>query len=69
MPLAPDIYQALFERAMQVEIGIGVATNEQRLLAAQLGAHKKRTEPAFDEIMVFKPENGEVWLVKKATEL
>lgn len=72
MALAPDLLQAIWERAIspEVEIGIAIKTNDPKGMRNSLYVHRKEFgNPKWDEIIIFMPNTNEVWLCKKATKL
>lgn len=67
---SPEVILALWHRAMQAEIGISIKTNEPRLLMQELyRIRQKSNEPELEEVILCRPIDGNIWLVKKATEL
>ena len=71
MPRNPFIYIPLWERALEAEIGIAIATNQPQLLRQELyAARKVAANPAFDEVIMFLPKDkDEVFLCRKSVEI
>ena len=68
----PLTWLPLWERALDEEIGIAFSvsgcTNEyfrNELYAAR----KASKNPALDDLIMFMPNNGEIWICKKAVEM
>lgn len=69
--LPPEVYREVWEKAAEVEIGIGieVVPEDQGKLVAALYACRDRIG-GFENIMVFQPEpKGQVWMVKQGVEM
>lgn len=71
MPRNPNIYIPLWERALEAEIGIAIATNQPQLLRQELyRAREAAANPAFDEVIMFLPKDkDEVFLCRKSVEI
>ena len=71
MPRNPNIYIPLWERALESELGIAIATNQPQLLRQELyAARKAAANPAFDEVIIFLPKDkDEVFLCRKSVEI
>lgn len=72
MPTAPDLLSSLWNRACAEEIGIKVKVNKDReQFRRELYDHRRANpqEEKWMEIMLFCPNDGKVWFVKKATEM
>lgn len=68
----PDrrIYLPLLERALESEVGLGVATNDPIRLRQELSELRKESSPQFDALITFIPEgNTEVFICQKNQEL
>lgn len=66
-----DILGAFFNRALEEEIGIGVKVtmDHVQFRDALYVCRKAVGDKRWDEIMIFMPNDGRVWLVKKSTEM
>ena len=71
MPRNPSIYIPLWERALEAEIGIAIATNQPQLLRQELyRAREAAQRPEFAEVIMFLPKDkDEVFLCRKSVEL
>lgn len=69
MPRNPNIYIPLWERALEAEIGIAIATNNPQLLRQEL-YRAREGRPEFQDVIMFVPANGEeVFLCRKTVEI
>ena len=69
---SPEFLRPIWERALESEIGIAIATNDPTTFRHNLSEARKGYDDAefFDDVMTFCPDGlEEVWLVKKTTEL
>lgn len=69
---SPDILRPIWERALEAEIGISVATNDPKALRHELLVTRKTfpDHETFDTIITYIPEGqGVVFLVHKSAEL
>ena len=71
MPRNPSIYIPLWERALEAEIGIAIATNQPQLLRQELyRAREVANRPEFAEVIMFLPKDkDEVFLCRKSVEI
>lgn len=70
MPTSPLILQALYDRALEEEIGIAFRVENRRLFINKLYAFRKESrEPQYDNIIIYSPNTGEIFMVKKTVEL
>ena len=71
MPRNPNIYVPLWERALEAEIGIAIATNNTQLLRQELyRARESANRPEFDDVIMFLPVGrDEVFLCRKSVEI
>lgn len=73
MAIPQDILLAYWARALEEEIGIAleIEGNREQFRTQLYDARKAAQDPSLDQIIVFSPADpaGEVWMVKKATEL
>lgn len=71
MPRRPDLFIPLWERALEAEIGISIATNQPQLLRQELyRAREASGRPEFADIIMFLPaDKDEVYLCRKSVEL
>lgn len=71
MPRNSNIYIPLWERALEAEIGIAIATNQPQLLRQELyRARELAANPQFADVIMFLPEGrDEVFLCRKTVEL
>ena len=71
MPRNHNVYIPLWERALESELGIAIATNQPQLLRQELyAARKVAANPAFDEVIMFLPKDkDEVFLCRKSVEI
>lgn len=68
--ISDEIAAEILNRALEEEIGVAIEVTEQRLFANQLYRVRDAiADPKHQALIIFQPANGEVWLVKKATEL
>lgn len=59
----------LFERALAVEIGIFVRTEDPKGLRQDLYAHQKALSPRYDRLIFAIPAgNTEVWICKRGAD-
>lgn len=60
----------LWYRALETEIGIGIRTDDRRALQTALyRARDEHNDPDLQRLIMFMPNNDEVWLCKKEVEL
>jgi hypothetical protein len=65
----PEALLPLFDRVLETEIGIAIATNDPKALRQELLA-AKRGQAQYDDIITFIPAGkDEVYLCKKSVEL
>lgn len=72
MPVAsPDILAAFWNKACEAEIGIKVKVNidRERFRADLYAIRKAMAKPEWDEFILFLPNDGCVWFVRKDTEM
>ena len=64
------MYLSLWRRALTVEFGIAIPTNNIRWLERELYAARKLSgDPDLQEVIMMKPREGEIWLCRKEVEL
>lgn len=63
-------FAELWRRALTVEFGIAIPTNNIRWLERSLyAARKAARDPGLEAVIMMKPKAGEIWLMKKDVEL
>lgn len=63
-------FLALWNRALDVEFGIAIPTNNVRWLERNLyEARKTAGDPRLEGVMMMRPGNGEIWLCRKEVDL
>lgn len=68
--LSPALLLPLWYQALREEIGIAIPTNDRTHLSVQLyKARKESGDPQLERIILFMPNNGEVWLCRKEVEM
>lgn len=68
MPYAKGI--AAWRAALAAEIGVAVPTNNQAYCKSLLSEIRNKSgDPRMNDIVIFSPANGEVWLCKKQVEI
>lgn len=64
---------AAWDRALSEEIGIRIrppeGTDKRQFVNGLYKARQDAKNPDHEKLMLFQPNNGEVWIVKKATEV
>lgn len=71
MAVTPSTALALLNRALTVEIGIGIKVKGDRHQFRNLlyKTRKDSGDPRFAALILFAPNNDEVWICKKEVEL
>lgn len=68
--MTPTVIAQLWYTAMEAEIGIAIACTDVGLLRNDLYKAKELlNDPTLDALIMVLAKEGEIWLVKKATEL
>lgn len=67
----PSVFLPLLERALTVEVGVAVETNEPKALRDELyKAREQAGNPALEEIIMFLPKDRpEVFICRRGVEL
>ena len=72
MPLTPAAALALWSRASQAEIGIGITTSDKRSLQNMLyNIRQESGDETMANLVIVLPKtpDDEVWIVKKQVEM
>ncbi len=67
--ISEDLMKSLLDRALEAEIGIEVDSSHNVQLRNKLYEFRKGVPNTYDELMLFMPTTGKLWIVKKATEM
>lgn len=72
MATSPIVLQSLWDRALAEEIGIrfAVLNKSVRTFVNELYEFRKNAaDPRYDAIIIFTPNDGKIYMAKKATEM